>query len=392
MSQSTGVNSAPEIASKPGPRGAKKQPVGWRSDLAAWWQGFSQPSALAFSVFGLSLVATVALCVWFFSEATIGGWYGRYLPRSALDDDGFATREALKAGYEEATLPRLMVLGSSTIAQAVGSGQELEQKILDLTGQKWRVVVLTTAGQSPTEQFALIECALERQRADSPPVVVAVGFGPQRMRWTAEKTVGIATSRRLGLRSDWEDAEVRVLGGTPMPRRGFYPLDNWDFFLVNGARSLLRVALQQPASRKVDYFTRGREGPETQAVRDTRGARIRDSFPQRHGYYSQISRLAANVASRPNTSLVFIEETISPDLVTDQGLAGIYDQMRQEMAEMAQQQGFRFWPVTTEANLSSAHYHDDLHIQTGEAQDILRTMIARHMSVAMTLKGIAHGE
>ena len=392
MPQSKGINATTEIAQKPKPRTAKKRSVGWHGDLAAWWHRFSQPSALAFATFGLSLVATLALCLWFFSEATIGGWYGRYLPRSSIDDDGFATREALRAARDVSSHPILIVLGSSTVAQAVGSGQELEREILVQTGQTWQVVVLTTAGQGPAEQFALIDRALENQGPDSPPVLVAVGFGPQRMRWTPERTLEFAALRRIGLRSEWEDDEVRLLGGAPLVQTGFYPWDNRNFLLINGSRALVRLVLRQPAIRKVDYFARGHQGPETQEVRDTRGARIRDSFPDRERYYTQISRLAAKVATRPNTSLVFLEETISPDMIKDQSLAAIYDQMRRELAEMAQLQPFRFWPVTTEARLTIAHYHDDLHLHPGEAQDILRTIIARHMNVDLTAKGTADGQ
>lgn len=372
---------------RPGP----KPPFGWRADLAAFWRGFSQPSILAFGVFCASALASLILCLWFFSEATIAGWYGRYLPRSGLDAEGFATREALKAAHEDVTFPRLILLGTSTVAQAVGSGRELETMIRQLTGQQWRVVVLTTPLQSPNDQFALIDRALENQKADSPPVVVAVGFGMQRLRWTPEQTLPYAYNRRLGLRSDWEDAEVRALGGTPLPRTGFYLLDNRNFVLVNGAEALLRLVLHRPAVRVVDQYAIGRKSPASQAMRDIMGKGIRDNFPDRSRFIAQIERLAANLATRPNVDLVLIEEPLSPALIANQNLGAIHDQMSQVLAEFAASHDFGYWPVNTEAQLTGAGYFDDLHVLEGNEQDLLRAMLARHMKQLLAAKEEADG-
>ena len=378
----------PKAKAKPGP----KPLVGWRADLAAFWSGFSRPSFLAFGVFCGSAAASLILCLWFFSEASIAGWYGRYLPRSGLDAEGFATREALKAAHEDVKYPRLFLLGTSTVAQAVGSGKELEKMIKDLTGQEWRVVVLTTPLQSPTDQFALIDRALETQRADSPPVVVAVGFGLQRLRWTPEQTLSYAYNRRLGLRSDWEDAEVRALGGAPLPRTGSYLPDNRSFVLVNGSEALLRLVLRRPAVRLVDQYAAGPRAFPSQEMRDIMGTGIRDNFRNRRAYFAQIDRLATNLATRPNVDLVLIEEPLSPGLIANQHLGAVHDRMSQDLAEFALSNGIGYWPVSTEAQLTSADYFDDLHVLEGNEQDLLRAMLARHMKQLLAVEELADGQ
>lgn len=384
---------APSTAKvKARPRAGPKPLTGWRADLTAFWHGFSQPSALAFGLFGVSVLATLALCAWFFSESTISGWYGRYLPRSGLDAEGFATREALMAAREDVKYPRLFLLGTSTVAQAVGSGRALEEMIRGLTGQEWRVVVLTTPLQSPTDQFALIDRALEFQQADSPPVVVAVGFGLQRLRWTADQTLIYANDRRLGLRSDWEDAEVRALGGEPLPRSGFYPWDNRKFVLVNGSEALLRLVLQQPAIRLVDQYAVGRKSPPSQEVRDIMGKGMRDNFPYQGRYFSQIERLAADLATKPNTDMVLIEEPLSPALIDNQNLGPLHDQMSRDLADFAKSHDFGYWPVSTEAQFNGSDYFDDLHVLAGPEQDQLRVILARHMKQFLAEKGDAGGE
>ena len=367
---------APKVRAAARPVGPK---TGWRADLAAFWAGFSQPSGLALAAFGLALVATLALLVWFFSEATLAGWYGRYLPRSGLDAEGFATRIALQSAREDVKLPRLIFLGTSTVAQAVGSGRDLEAVIREKTGQDWRVLVLTTPLQSPTDQFALIDRALENQRADSPRVVVAVGFGLQRLRWTPELTLSFAKARRIGLRSDWEDAEVRLLGGTPAARTGFYPLDNLGFVLVNGSEALLRLVLHRPATRIVDQYALGTRLAPSEAVRSEIGSGIRDNFAALDRYLAQVDRLAAALATRPNVDLVLIEDPLSPALIADQKLEAIHDQFSRAMANFATSRGIGYWPVSTEAQLTAADFFDDLHVLVGDEQDRLRLVLALHM-------------
>lgn len=196
----------------------------WQQAAGALWQGFSEPSMLAFRVFLVALAATLVFCLWFFSIATLAGPMGRYLPRSALDAEGFATHEALRTGHEMPRHPRLIILGTSTVAQAIGSGVAMEKQIDAGTGKDWQVVMLVTPLQSPVEQFALIETALASQTADSPPVIVALGFGVQRLRWTPEQTLRFVTHPRLGLSSDWADDEVRAIGGASLVEGGLLHL------------------------------------------------------------------------------------------------------------------------------------------------------------------------
>ena len=265
------------------------------------------------------------------------------------------------------------------MAQAVGSGRDLEAVIREKTGQDWRVLVLTTPLQSPTDQFALIDRALENQRADSPRVVVAIGFGLQRLRWTPELTLSFAKARRIGLRSSWEDDEVRALGGTPAPRTGFYPLDNLGFVLINGSEALLRLVLHRPATRIVDQYALGSRLAPSETMRSEIGSGIRDNFAALDRYLAQVDRLAAALATRPNVDLVLIEDPLSPALIADQKLEAIHDRFSRAMANFAASRDIGYWPVNTEAQLTAADFFDDLHVMAGPEQDMLRLVLALHM-------------
>jgi hypothetical protein len=349
---------------------------------AAFWQGFSEPSGLAFRVFCVALLATCAFCFWFFSETTLAGPMGRYLPRSALDAEGFATHEALRSGHHAPDRPRLFVLGTSTVAQAIGDGEAVQERIREATGQDWDIVMLATPLQSPTDQFALLDRALESQSEDSPPALVALGFGVQRLRWNTEQTLEYAAMPRLGLRSDWADAEVRALGGTPAPKTGIYLWDNLAFVLINGSETLARIATLHPAKRLVDQYAHGMSHRPKQEVRDTLGAEIRAAAPEQPAYFAQIDRLAADIATVPHVRLVLIEEPLSPELIADQDLAPVRDALDAALAAFIADRPLEYWPISTEAGLTGRDYFDDLHVQPGAPQKKIQAALADHVVAA----------
>lgn len=350
----------------------------WLAALAAAWQGFSEPSPLAFRAFCLSLSVTLGFCLWFFSPATLAGPMGKFLPRSSLDAEGFVTRAALRAGRLPPDRPRLFVLGTSTIAQAIGAGDALRDQLEAGTGQAWEVVNLATPLQSPTDQFALLETSLASQTTESPLVLIALGFGVQRLRWTNEQFLDLFAQARLGLTSDWADDEAQLLGGAVPTRSGVYVLDNRTFVLLNGSEALIRLALQRPARRQIDQFAHGvpRDNPTR---RDMIGSETRNGVVRQDALLDQIARLANRVETVPNTMLVLIEEGLSPALVAEQRLEGLRAALEAAISQRAAAGMPVFWPIMTEAGLTAADYFDELHVLPGAAQERVQTALSDHV-------------
>lgn len=352
---------------------AAKRPAG---AALAFWEGFSTPSALAFRVFCAALAATCAFCLWFFSESTLAGPLGEYLPRSGRDAEAFATHEALRTGHSTPDRPRLLILGTSTLAQAIGPGKALHAQLLAETGQDWEIVTLTTPLQAPTDQFALVERALESQTVDSPPVIVVLGFGLQRLRWSAPRTLEMAALPRLGLRSVWADDEIATLGGVPAPQSGVYLRDNLAFVLINGSEALLRLALHTPARRKIDSYAEGKPAGPRPEVRRTMGEDIRTGLSELAPLLAQVERLAGRLSGIPGTRLVLIEEPLSPGLVTDQDLASAQAAFGAAMADFSARTAIVHWPIGSTSGLSAADFFDDLHVLPGPAQDRFQAALA----------------
>ncbi len=349
---------------------------------AALWEGLSTPSALAFRAFLASFLATIAFCCWFFTEDVLSGPMGRYLARSSLDAEGSATHAALRAGHFPPRHPRLFVVGDSKIAQAVASGVALRDLVQKATGRDLEMVELATPLQSPTDQFALLDRALASQSADSPPALIILGTGIDQLRWNNATALKYAERPRLGLRSDWQDAEITALGGTPKVRTGFYLWDNLPFALLNGSEALFRIALRSPAVPEADQYARAvAELPQAE-IRRVVGDEIRSAVRDHSEYFDQIDRLATRLERVPNTRLILIEEPLSPALIADQALEPLRDGFDIRMRTFIGGRNIAYWPIAKEAGLAVEDYFDDLHINVGAAQTRIQAAIAAHV-VAM---------
>lgn len=365
---------APRMPGAAGPSG--------QGALAAFWSGFAEPSALAFRVFLGALVLTLGLCLWLFTPATLAGPLGAFLPRSALDAEGFATRAALRAGHAAPDRPRLLLLGTSSMAQSTGTGRLLRDRLEAGTGQPWEVVNLTTPQQAPTDQFVLLETALASQGEGSPMAVVVVGAGIQRLRWTTAQMLEFHEKARVAGSLGWADDEARLLGATVPARTGIFVLDNRNFVLVNGSEMLVRLALLRPARKDHDQYVRGpsRETPRRHALI---AAEIRDGVARQDAYLDQIARLAARVAARPNTMMMLVEEPLSPALVEGQGLPDVQTGLSEALRDRAPVDLPPYWPVADEAGLSATDFYDELHVLPGPPQDRFQTVLAERIIAAL---------
>lgn len=361
---------------RPAARGRAPRPF-WREALAAIWSGVAEPSGLALGTFLVALAAMLGLCLWFFSEETLAGPWGRFLPTRVSDVDAFVTVEALRTGLVEPERPRLIVLGTSTVAQAVGSGRELAARLRETTGQDWEVVMLTSPDQPPLDQFALAERALESQGPDSPVAVVALGIGLGRLQWTPAFILDRWDhTRRTGLVSDWADAELVLLGDDPAPRIGLFAFDNARFMLRNGARSMLRLLVQQAVPRRVDQYARVFAGPPPAEVRALLGRQTRAAEWYVSGYLAQIGRLSGRIATVPNARLVLIEELLSPEAVEGEGLVPLQQSLTAARAAHPHVGKLPFWRLGVEAGLEAADFFDDQHLKTGGAQAAVQRTLA----------------
>ena len=335
------------------------------------------PSALTLAVCLVVFALSIPLALWLMSPAGMAGRAGDFVPRSRLDSEAFATVNAIRLADDPGPHPRLVVFGSSTIAQAVGDEERLARAIRAETGQTWDVSVLTTPLQSPLDQFTLIETIVAGRTANDPPLVIAIGMSPLRMNWTPERLVKYQATPRLGVRSVWADDEMRRLGAEVRPIRGVYWLDNARFVILNGTEALSRFAIQRPAARVIDTYSPGAKPlPLEKRHRPTMLKTFRSTGSNAEPFFALHQRLVEHVAKAPNVRLVFIEEALSPDFIRSGGIDEEWSARDRKIEDFVVRSGTAYWPIITEARLTESDFYDDLHVLRGAPQDKVRRTLA----------------
>ena len=293
----------------------KASPPAWRLAAADLVEGLTEASTLAALCMAAAFAAMLGVAAWFFSPATLAGPQGAFLARSAHDAEGFVTREALALAATPATAPRLLVLGPSTLAQALGDPTAVEEALAAETDVPWEVHMLTTPLQSPYDQMAILETVLDARGPADPPVLVALGVGPQRMTWLPERLAREEAQARLGLRSSWADEEMRRSGYPPRPRTGVWALDNHRLVIINGTVALIRLLVDRPAEREVDIYSDGPVVPADARDRAVRAVQFREGVAAADGFVALHRRLAARLAAYPGVRLALVEEALDPGFV-----------------------------------------------------------------------------
>ena len=342
--------------------------------------GFLEPSTTAFFSMLFGLAVGCGTLLWFFSPSTIATPVGKYLPRSSSDAAAFATRTALVLGSTPARSPRLLIFGASTVAQAISTGSVLSAEIQRLSGMYWDVHVLTTPVQSPLDQLALIEAALEKHNPEGPPVLIVLGVGLQRLGWNKERLSLYEDIARIGIRSVWVDEELVALGLRPRPRIGIYLLDNPRFVMGERIETVIRLALQRPVLQRVDIYSNGT--PLNLDKRPSKAilSQIAAGQADASTYFGLHANLAERLNAYPGVHLALIEEPLAPDFLKARGLLDQQATMHHTLTDLTRTIGAVYWPIASEAGLATADYHDNRHLKRGQAQDRFQIALARHLS------------
>ncbi|MHA6264585.1 hypothetical protein ACXYMO_15385 [Arenibacterium sp. CAU 1754] len=363
----------------------QKTSTRWGRAMEIWQAfvaGFVESSRAAFVAMLIGFLAIASIALWYFSYATLGSPVGVYLMRSELDVDGYATYRSLHAAQTPNDSPLALILGSSVMASAFAFEELTAQEISEKTGEQWHVAMLTTAKQSPLDQFALLETVLQSAESrKNQRIVVVLGVDVTLNAWTPEKMLEIDRFGRLGIRSDWADQEVLRLGGTPRPRYSFYIADNWNFFRLNGGKTLMRLLARTPAQPRLDIFAPKVSWPEEKRNGPAIAAQIRSSFdPENQSLLHTLRELAQRLSDYENLDLVLFHETPSPDFVEARRLTEIVAAESARYREFSREIGAHFWSPIIEAGVSAEAYHDHYHIGKSDTQARLRSALAEKIS------------
>lgn len=325
----------------------------------------------------VAALLTILAMVCFFSPATFVGENGDFLARSPKDTEAFVTVEAMRLANQAQERPRLLLLGSSTVAQSLGDPRLLENDLENYPDAgAWDVHMLATPLQTRLDQLTIIETALGNRKPDDPPMVIAIGIGIHRLGFPRARLIELEQMGRLGVRSDWADEELAKLGAEPRRRSTFYSVENFQFVVKNLPVSFLRLVLRKPAERLIAAYSAGAELAVTDRPRELTKAQIVLGRGGMDSYLKFMEQLHNRLDHLPNVYLVFLDERLSPDFLSETGLLDLSDQLNERFGSGVSDFGSEFIQMMRHAELSSSDYHDDYHIKNGEPQQRVRAAFA----------------
>ena len=339
----------------------------WR----AFWHGFVTPSPLALGLMLLSFALTAWVAIVTPTADRIAGSWGRYLPRAADDNQAFVTREALQLAQPPAAddqLPRLAVMGSSISAQAFASEPDMAAAMRKATGKDWRVSLLTTPLQGTVDEAALADHA---SRGRKGVVVLPVGFA--RFGAPASEYVETGKMERLGIRSDWADAQMRMMGAEPRKPTGNYAIDNRNFLFRNADALLVNWLTGTVPERRVDAYLFVNRPHDTQRKEMLR-------FLERSGKPDPLAtRLLGDIVRRlkaRGSQVLIFEEPVNPVLLAKPEHSALYAAHLVRSAKVAAAVGADYCITPPAMRPTIAEYGDFDHVGAPAARARLRDALA----------------
>ena len=341
------------------------------SPATAFWRGFVAPTPFALGLMVVSFAITAWIASVVPTPERIAGSWGQYLPRSEKDNEAFATREALALSLPPApgdTAPRLAILGSSISAHAFASETGMADAVRAATGKDWRVSILTTPLQGTVDEAALADHATRRR-----PGVVVLSIGFPRFGAPAQEYIDLGRMERLGIRSDWADAQMRMLGAEPRRQTGNYAIDNRNFLLRNADVLLLRWLGGNVPHRQIDAYWRRNLSHETQH-KEMLGYLERSAKPDPLGV-KLLDDIVRRIKAR-GSSVVLFEEPVNPALLDDSAHRALYALHIATSARVAADVGAFYCRPAPQLRPRLADYGDFDHIAAPAAQARQRQALA----------------
>ena len=363
----------------------KSDAWGLRDHLLALWTGCTQPTRFSFLLMIVVLVSTTLLMVVGVTPRTLAGPLGDYVPRSAENDEAFATIQALRLADPQAPVgkaPRVYVIGNSRIAQTFASDEKLKHSLQTLTHRDWDVFFLTTGRQGALDETALAEFATKRQ-----PGVVILSASFDRYEDDVAELMKYYRMARIGYRSDWADEQVRqILHTRPRSRTGIYLVDNRKFFLLNAGAASLRLVSQTPAERKIDAYIYKQNAHKLATYRATILKSLRINYIPKKLSVSILADTVRRLQERGNKVILF-DVPVSSELVSSDADRKRYAIHLQGAAALSSRLGAYYCRPSDEATPPPQAYRDYFHIADPAVQEQMRMLLAQCVENVSREKG-----
>jgi len=170
-----------------------------RDLLAIWWAAATAPRLWpVLTAAAISAAMGLALSVAATRPIDLAELPLDQALRHSRDDYRYVAHRTLNLAASPPSKPTLYLLGGSSIRESIHDPASLEERLLDRTGQDWRVEILAHSNQSMGQSLAIID----NLPADSG--IVLVGYSPNRFtRDPGRDLIQASCSRCRSPRPPW---------------------------------------------------------------------------------------------------------------------------------------------------------------------------------------------
>lgn len=309
-------------------------------------------SALAFVV----LVGLTAIAVVDESLVRVPN-RARYLFTSSIDGDMYVTSQTMRLGSMDPSKPILVVIGAS-------AGREsIDPFLLDLDfGTDEQVFSLCQGRQSFWEAEAILD-----KVPDGIAGVVLFSIGPSRFTNGDERVDSLATSPRLGLRTDKMDEAIRDGGGEPPLRCGLYLIDNIRFYTRRLSVLPLNVLRGPPRYKLHRYFGRPQIGEaDWAAMAGMIEERLTSFDSQFDQNFDKLVNCVRRLEARTDLHIILVEHPINPRFIRDELGVELYAAMRERLVRRVHEESLRMINLN-DAGFEEDEFYDWCHLRSEDA-------------------------
>ena len=347
---------------------------------AEFWAGATRPSLPALAGTIVVLFALTLLSVFGLDGRFIGGPGYGYVVSGPEDEYGFLAAEVQRFIHFPPEGESVIILGSSSLREAVTGSVGLSSLLRERTGMDVEVGNLAVGGLTLWEMMAVVD-----RLSEAVSGVVIFEISPNFLSDDRTSMARHAAGQRLPLYSPFLEEAVLEEGMDYPSRIGNYFLDNYRFF-VSRPQSVLN-AIRGPIQRRVHVAeTWGTPTPAQWEAAVEQMGRWRTSYASNSEFALKILGKLVDRLRNRSLRVAFIEAVTNPDaterILSTEEARVAYGAYLVDIKRFASDAGIPYWDLQESADLAPEHFSDHSHIRIpGKRQEFtasLAELISEH--------------
>ncbi|MEO2048084.1 MAG: hypothetical protein ABGX16_16130 [Pirellulales bacterium] len=328
-----------------------------------FWHGLTRPSLTAIIIACGVSTGTFILLAFAITAEFMSHSGDVIFAATNRDYDVFSSTRALRLKSERPQIPKLILLGGSTMRATFLEG-DLRDTLANAGLGGVEVVKLCTSRQLLWDSLAFIDTLPVGARG-----VLMLGVSPGQFTTSRDELLQRIRKPRLAFQSQVQNETAAILTIAPKRREtGIYALDNIRF-LLGRVRAIASNVTTDSAPQMVDSWYIGRYPLPRDQYMD-QSVKVQNRFElyevNRKANFTILDALVKAVQLRTKLKLVLVEMPINPSFIEVYSLQGLISQHEQRMHEFSREHDIRYVVMEKLLALKPTAFYDWAHLNDPE--------------------------